>query len=428
MPISCLTTSPSHFSLVEQQLLKHQFTIEAWLSKEWEKIPVPFYASVDLRNAGFKLAPVDTNLFPSGFNNLNPDFFPLMIQATQATFKKLAPKCQRILLVPENHTRNLFYLESLAVLQDILFKSGFEVRIASLSEKIKSLLKIALPSGRSITLEKIQNDIDHVYLNDFFPCCILLNNDLSNSIPEILNKSKQLILPSLNLGWSKRLKSQHFHYYAEVCNEVSELIGLDPWLINPLFQQCEAVNFLKRKGEECLVHYATVLLESIRKKYKEYNIKEVPYVVIKADAGTYGIGVLSIDDPEKIRYLNRKKRTAMSVTKGNKPITQVILQEGIHTVETWQNAVAEPVIYTIGQYVIGGFYRVHKKKSISDNLNAPGMHFVPLTFIKNHNITSHSDELIKQGVNRFYIYSVITRLALIAAAREQVNLQMNKKT
>jgi oxygen-independent coproporphyrinogen-3 oxidase len=28
---------------------------------------------VDLRNAGFKLAPVDTNLFPAGFNNLNLD-------------------------------------------------------------------------------------------------------------------------------------------------------------------------------------------------------------------------------------------------------------------------------------------------------------------------------------------------------------------
>ena len=29
---------------------------------QWQEHAVPFYASVDLRNAGFKLAPVDTNL------------------------------------------------------------------------------------------------------------------------------------------------------------------------------------------------------------------------------------------------------------------------------------------------------------------------------------------------------------------------------
>ena len=36
--------------------------------------------SVDLRNSGFKLAPVDTNLFPGGFNNLNPGF-PAAVRA-----------------------------------------------------------------------------------------------------------------------------------------------------------------------------------------------------------------------------------------------------------------------------------------------------------------------------------------------------------
>ena len=31
--------------------------------------------------AGFKLAPVDMNLFPAGFNNLNPAFLPLSVEA-----------------------------------------------------------------------------------------------------------------------------------------------------------------------------------------------------------------------------------------------------------------------------------------------------------------------------------------------------------
>ena len=87
-----------------------------------------------MRNAGFKVAPVDMNLFPAGFNNLNPDFMSLSIQAVQATFEHFHPKCNRILLLPESHTRNQFYLENLAVLQEILVKSGFDVRVGSLRE------------------------------------------------------------------------------------------------------------------------------------------------------------------------------------------------------------------------------------------------------------------------------------------------------
>jgi glutamate--cysteine ligase len=48
------------------------------------------FGSVDLRNAGFKLAPVDTNLFPGGFNNLNPAFLPLCVQAAMSAIEKSA--------------------------------------------------------------------------------------------------------------------------------------------------------------------------------------------------------------------------------------------------------------------------------------------------------------------------------------------------
>lgn len=59
---------------LESHLLERQADVECWLREQWLKTPAPFYASVDLRNSGFKLAPVDTNLFPAGFNNLNPAF------------------------------------------------------------------------------------------------------------------------------------------------------------------------------------------------------------------------------------------------------------------------------------------------------------------------------------------------------------------
>ena len=69
---------------IETHFLEHQAKIEAWFRQQWLITPAPFYGSVDLRNAGFKLAPVDTNLFPAGFNNLNPAFMPLCVQAIQS--------------------------------------------------------------------------------------------------------------------------------------------------------------------------------------------------------------------------------------------------------------------------------------------------------------------------------------------------------
>ena len=40
------------------------------------------------------------------------------------------------------------------------------------------------------------------------------------------------------------------------------------------------------------------LLAKIRRKYKEYGIKEKPFVIVKADAGTYGMGIMTVRDPK----------------------------------------------------------------------------------------------------------------------------------
>ena len=50
------------------------------------------------------------------------------------------------------------------------------------------------------------------------------------------------------------------------------------------------------------------------------------------------------------------------------------------TNERINDAVAEPVVYMIDRYVVGGFYRVHAERGIDENLNAPGSSFVPLAF------------------------------------------------
>lgn len=419
-PVPHLTTVLSGPLLqIERHLLDQQAAIEGWFRRQWQQTSAPFYTSVDLRNAGFKLAPVDTNLFPAGFNNLNPALIPLSIQAAQAVIERICPTANQILIVPESHTRNTFYMESIAALQNILQMAGFEVKLGSLSEEITNAQTIDLPSGRSITLEPLERSGNRVGIGDFSPCMILLNNDLSSGRPALLEDIEQEVVPPLELGWSKRLKSEHFTHYRQVANEFAELMQIDPWLIDPLFLQCGEIDFKKREGEECLARNVGTLLTSIQRKYDEYQIDKEPFVVIKADAGTYGMGVMTASSVEEVQSLNRKQRNKMAASKSGGNVTQVLVQEGVYTFETWGSAesVAEPVVYMIDHFVVGGFYRVHTRRGPNENLNAPGMHFEPLAFAEP--CTTPCPEMSPDAEpNRFYAYGVIARLAMLAAARE----------
>src|SRR5438874_7789102 len=114
---------------LERVVLAKRPEIERWFRGRWGAHEVPFYCSVDLRNSGFKLAPVDTNLFPGGFNNLNSDFHPLCVQAAMTALEKVCPDARGAVLIPENHTRNQYYLQNVATLQTILRQAGMTVRV-----------------------------------------------------------------------------------------------------------------------------------------------------------------------------------------------------------------------------------------------------------------------------------------------------------
>lgn len=402
---------------LEQHLLNHAIRIESWFREQWRKAPVLFYSSVDLRNAGFKLAPVDTNLFPAGFNNLSPDCLPLCIQAVQATMEQIAPTAAQILLIPENHTRNIFYFEHLARLQEILTKAGFLVRIGSLLEEIKTAKDINLPSGKTLRIEPLTRKQNRLYIDDFSPCVILLNNDLAGGIPDILQGVEQTIIPPLCIGWETRSKSNHFYHYKNISQTFAEHIGIDPWLIAPLFRYCGEINFMTGEGEECVATHTEALLQSIQEKYQEYGIEHPPYIVIKADAGTYGMAVMTIKHVDEIKQLNHKQRISMSTVKGGRAVSKVIIQEGVYSFETWgeRQSVAEPVVYMLGRHVVGGFYRVHAGKGVDENLNSPGMNFEPLAFADACNNPCSPPQACS---NRFYAYGVIARLASLAAAKE----------
>jgi glutamate--cysteine ligase len=404
---------------IESRLLEHQSDIEMWFRSQWRATPAPFYCSVDLRNAGFKLAPVDTNLFPAGFNNLNPAFRPLCVQAIQSAVERLCPSTHGILVVPESHTRNVFYFESLATLVEMLEMAGPEVRIGSLAPDLVEPRTLTMPSGRELTLEPIVRSGNRVRVGQFDPCTILLNNDLSGGTPTVLENLSQPVIPPLALGWWKRLKSNHFAHYHRLVAEFAELTEIDPWLVDPAFRRCGKIDFQKREGEECLVANVDAVLTEVRAKYHAYGIDQEPFVIVKSDAGTYGMAIMTVKSADEVRALNRKQRTKMARTKEGQAVTDVMVQEGIYTFETWgaADAVAEPVVYLIDHFVVGGFYRVHTQRGPQENLNAPGMHFEPLAFVEPAAFPDPT-QAPEASPNRFYAYGVIARLAALAASRE----------
>jgi glutamate--cysteine ligase len=404
---------------LEQRILESMPAIERWFRLEWMEHTPPFYTSVDVRNAGFKLAPVDTNLFPGGWNNLTPEMLPLAVQAAMAAIEKICPEARNLLVIPENHTRNTFYLANVAQLKRIFHMAGLNVRIGSISPEIKEPTTIELPTGESVLLEPVVRSKTRLGLKDFDPCTILLNNDLSAGAPGILEDlHEQYLLPPLHAGWSVRRKSRHFQSYEDVAKRFGKMLGIDPWLINPMFNRCGEVDFAEGAGMDCLRENVDALLSRIRKKYKEYGIHEKPFVIVKADNGTYGMGIMTVRDVKDLEELNRRTKNKMAVIKDGQQVNDVIIQEGVQTYERMHDAVAEPVVYMMDRYVVGGFYRVHPERGIDENLNAPGAGFVPLAFAESTRLPQPGEKPGASAPNRFYMYGVIGRLAMLAASYE----------
>lgn len=426
----------------ESAILNKQPQIEAWFRAQWRVHTPPFYGSVDIRNGGYKMASIDMNLFPGGFNNLNPQFLPLAAAAAQDAVERACETARSLLLIPENHTRNTFYLQNVHTLSRILSHAGFEVRLGSLNPDIGEPTELQTALGDSIILEPVQRTRDRVHLADgFSPCLVLLNNDLSGGVPEILQGIAQAVLPPLHGGWTQRRKTAHFAAYDGVAEEFAALVGIDSWTINPYFEKISGLDFQEREGEDRLAAAVERLLAKIQAKYDEKGIGDRPFVIVKADAGTYGMGVMSVKSTDEVRRLNRKNRNKMAKVKEGLEVTEVIAQEGIYTYETLYGAVTEPVVYMMDRFVIGGFYRAHAGRGVDENLNASGMRFVPLQ--RNIATTAASDDdphalansqrAFEQwdslGLpqshesgdcegNRLYVYGVLARLSLLAAAVE----------
>lgn len=389
--------------------------IETWFAQEFEKTPPSFYSSVDLRHSGHKIAPVDTNLFPAGFNNLNAEAAARAAEQAKQYLHAYYPNAKNILILPESHTRNLFYLDNIASLQRILEQAGAKVVIGFLDTSEPSFT-FTSASGAPVHFESLKREGNTLAtVQGFVPDIILLNNDLTTGIPDILQNLTQPAIPSPERGWHQRKKSNHFTAYNTLTRQFAEKFGFDPWLISTIFHQCGTIDFKEKKGVECVALAVDKVLHQLRQKYEEYGITDTPYVFIKAERGTYGMGIMTATSGEELFSMNKKIRKKMETVKGGTINNEVIIQEGIPTIDMVRGHVAEPFIYLIGSEPVGCIYRINQTRDAYDNLNAAGMTF-------EQNIC---EEVTPQKNNekpcKRMVFSLVSRLAALAAVRESAH-------
>ena len=98
-----------------------------------------------------------------------------------------------------------------------------------------------------------------------------------------------------------RRKSNHFQAYEEVAKKFAKLLGMDPWLINPLFARCGEVNFSDALGHgvRCRA-MPTPCWPRSAASTRNTASQEKPFVVVKADTGTYGMGIMTVRDAKEL--------------------------------------------------------------------------------------------------------------------------------
>ena len=361
--------------LLNEFIKNNKNIINSWIetkrgSKKW-----PIYHSLDLRNSGYKICHVDSNLFPAGFNNLSNTSINNAIQE----FKEVLHRYQRILIIIEHFTRNIVYIYNILQLKDILTKaSNAEIKFATLGIDANTVI-----CTNDVTIElhalKKSSNLAYIQLSNsinWYPDFILLNNDLTSGISEELQYINQDMLPNPQFGWHSRKKSEHFKKYNKLIIELSQLLKFNPFLVSTYIDTATNINFRNKTGLNLLQHKAEKLLKKIQHAYKANDIKLEPYLFLKADKGTFGMGVLEFQDIKKILTMNKKHRHSMHLIKGGILNDQILIQEGIATTKLFASYPAENIIYSVNGSIVGEMIRYNTNKNSYQSLNSSGMKFI----------------------------------------------------
>ena len=133
----------------------------------------------------------------------------------------------------------------------------------------------------------------------------MLNNDLTDEGLQGLSSAH--ILPNPQMGWHNRKKSMHFEHLRSLVEEVSEIIGIDPWHL--LCDSFVSENKCLEK-ETCRVKLAEEVdsfIELLSKRYESMGLDRVPVVYVKNNRGTYGLGIMTVTSGDQLLSLSNRK-------------------------------------------------------------------------------------------------------------------------
>ncbi len=404
----------NHIRDLNQKIAENKDKLDLWINNQIDTAFIPLYTSVDLRISDHKIAPVDTNVFPAGFNNLSEIFRDRASNLFKNYFQREFPSTKNILIIPELHTRNTFYWENISVLKSILENVGYLVNVGIISEDdLPEEMEFEAASGNKVKAYRALKKDSRVTIPGQDPDLLLINNDFSERCPKTLRDITQPVEPPVEIGWHTRKKSIHFEFYNKLAAEVAEILGVDPWVISIDTIDDDGVDFDNREDREKVALQVDSMISRLKKEYQQRGVEDDPYLFIKSNSGTYGMAVVNVSSGDDVRGFNSDKRKRMRVSKGGSAVRDVVIQEGIPTSFKYENDIsAEPVFYLVDSQVAGGFLRLNKSRSDMENLNSRGMEFA---HIDPCDETAHTDNV---EILCSPALELVSRLATIAAGYE----------
>ena len=349
--------------------------ITAWMTKKRSEVPIPIYGSVDVRDAGWKVAVVDANHFPAGFNNVSKEDEPHLAALLKNHISRLKSECKWVHLYPESHTRNAGYIENVATIQRLIILSGFRCTVGSPELSAHgSLAGISGPLQLSRVELKLENGTEELFVEGERPCLILLNNDLTEGIVPGLSANN--VSPPPSMGWHRRRKSEHYVCLQKYVDEIAQLLEIDSWHLMANWFVSENKCLEKETCRVALAKEVDGFIEDIRIKYKSLGVEREPVVFVKNDRGTYGLGIMAVKEGKELLELSNRKMKKLMYSKGGADVENFLIQEGVPTLLTEEGgAPVEPVVYLVDGEAASWFYRINEKKGDMDNLNSPSAEF-----------------------------------------------------
>lgn len=359
---------------LSERLESKRDVITKWMDEKRGQVPIPFYGSVDVRDAGWKIAVVDANHFPAGFNNIDEQDLPPISKLMGDHISRNYGECSWIHLYPEAHTRNKGYVENIATIQKLLEMAGYRCTVGSPVFEDRGWLD-GLSGPLELTPVEAQNidGEERLLVAGEIPSLILLNNDLTEGVLPGLGSQ---VFPPKEMGWHRRRKSEHYTELQAYVNEIAELLDIDPWHLMSEWFVSENKCLEKETCRVRLAEEVDEFIEGLREKYAAHGIERDPVVFIKNDRGTYGLGIMVITKGEQILSLSNRKMNKLMYAKGGVDVENFLIQEGVPTcLSTSEGAPVEPVVYLVDGQAASWFYRINPKKGDNDNLNSPSARF-----------------------------------------------------